>query len=405
MTPPQSLDDLRRVIRRIETRHAPRAAEPIERVVGGEVVETDGGSLVVVRREYPLSHRHGRVALDGVRRAPLDVLARVARVPSEAVTAERLLFLDTETTGLAGGTGTYAFLVGAGWIEGDTFIVTQHFMRDLDEEPALLAALAPLLERAGGVVTFNGSGFDLPLLETRFVLARRRWPATLVHFDLLRPSRRVWTGCFDDCRLGTLERDVLGLAREQDVPSGLIPTLYFDWLRRKRASPLARIFAHNRDDVLSLVALIGWFGAALGEAPALRAEEWAGLGRLWEPVDLGRGLDCYRAALHAGLGGEAAHWVRLRLAWWEKRAARWETACALWEAARQRDLFDPRPWEELAKFHEHRARDFSAARAIVVDALELARAAGVGNGVLEALGHRLGRIERRLGLPDPAGAS
>src|SRR5439155_533444 len=164
----QSLDDLRRIIRRIETRRPPRAAaEPLERVVGGELVETGAGSLLVVRREYPLEHRHGRVPLDGVRRAPLDVLAR------------------------------------------------------------------------------------------------RRWPATLLHLDLLRPSRRVWTGCFDDCRLGTLERDVLGLAREEDVPGALIPSLYFDWLRRRRAAPLARVFAHNRDDVLSLAALVGWFGAAL----------------------------------------------------------------------------------------------------------------------------------------------
>src|SRR3989442_7796901 len=352
----QSLDDLRRIIRRIETRRPPRAAaEPLERVVGGELVETGAGSLLVVRREYPLEHRHGRVPLDGVRHAPLDVLARVARVESEAL--------------------------------------------------ALLAALAPLLERAGAVVTFNGAGFDLPLLETRFVLARRRWPATLPHLDLLRPSRRVWTGCFDDCRLGTLERDVLGLAREEDVPGALIPSLYFDWLRRRRAAPLARVFAHNRDDVLSLAALVGWFGAALGAAPALRAEEWAGLGHLWEPVDLERGLGCYRSALEAGLAGEPAHWVRLRLAWWEKRAARWETACALWDVARQRELFDPRPWEELAKFQEHRARDFAAARVVVTDALDLARAAGAADGVLAAFGHRLGRIERRLGLHDPAGAS
>jgi uncharacterized protein len=402
----QSLDDLRRIIRRIETRRPPRAAaEPLERVVGGEVVDTGAGSLLVVRREYPLAHRHGRVPLDGVRRAPLDVLARIARVEGDGLAVERLLFLDTETTGLAGGTGTYAFLVGAGWIEGDAFVVAQHFMRDLDEEPALLAALAPLLERAGGVVTFNGAGFDLPLLETRFVLARRRWPAALPHLDLLRPSRRVWTGCFDDCRLGTLERDVLGLSREEDVPGALIPSLYFDWLRRRHAGPLARVFAHNRDDVLSLAALVAWFGAALGAVPTLRAEEWAGLGRLWEPVDLERGLGCYRTALGAGLAGETAHWVRLRLAWWEKRAARWDTACALWDTARQHELFDPRPWEELAKFHEHRARDFAAARAVVTDALDLARAAGAAERVLETFTYRLARIERRLGVHDAAGAS
>jgi hypothetical protein len=393
-----SLDDLRQVIRRIEARERPRAAaEPIERVVGGELVDTGAGPVVVVRREFPFSHAHGRQALQGLRDAPIDLLSRVARLEIPVGDPAGLLFLDTETTGLAGGTGTYAFLVGAGTLEDDRFVVTQYFMRDLDEESALLAALAPVIERATGVVTFNGAGFDLPLLETRFVLARRRWPALLPHLDLLRPARRVWTGCFDDCRLATLERDVLGLAREDDVPGGLIPTLYFEWLRRKRARPLVRVFAHNRDDVLSLAALVGWFGAALGDAPVLRAEEWAGLGRLWEPVDLERGLGCYRVALDAGLDGEAAQWVRLRLALWEKRAARWETACGLWETARAHDVFDPRPWEELAKFHEHRARDFASARAVVTDALDLARAAGAAARVLDALGHRLGRIERRLG--------
>jgi uncharacterized protein YprB with RNaseH-like and TPR domain len=400
----QSLDDLRRIIRRIETRQPPRAArEPIERIVGGEVVDTGAGSLLVVRQEYPTGHRHGRVALDGVRRAPLDVLARLARLPSPPPDPDRLLFLDTETTGLAGGTGTYAFLVGAGWLEDDRFVVTQFFMRDLDEEPALLAALAPVIERAEALVTFNGGGFDLPLLETRFVLARRRWPGMLPHLDLLRPARRVWATSLEDCRLGTLERRVLGLARESDVPGGLIPTLYFDWLRLRRGAPLARVFAHNRDDVLSLAALLGWFGEALGEAPEISPAEWAGLGRLWEPIDVDRALVCYRTALDAGLDGEHAHFVRLRLAWWEKRSARWDAARALWEMAARHGAFDPRPWEELAKFHEHRRRDFVAAHSVVTAAIDLARAAGAAGRVLDAFGHRLGRIERRLGTMPPLG--
>jgi uncharacterized protein YprB with RNaseH-like and TPR domain len=400
----QSLDDLRRIIRRIETRQPPRAArEPIERIVGGEVVDTGAGSLLVVRHEYPTGHRHGRVTLDGVRRAPLDVLARLARLPSPPPDPDRLLFLDTETTGLAGGTGTYAFLVGAGWLEDDRFVVTQYFMRDLDEEPALLAALAPVVERAEALVTFNGGGFDLPLLETRFVLARRRWPGMLPHLDLLRPARRVWATSLEDCRLGTLERRVLGLARESDVPGGLIPTLYFDWLRLRRGAPLARVFAHNRDDVLSLAALLGWFGEALGEAPEIPPAEWAGLGRLWEPIDVDRALVCYRTALDAGLDGEHAHFVRLRLAWWEKRSARWDAARALWEMAARHGAFDPRPWEELAKFHEHRRRDFVAAHSVVTAAIDLARAAGAAGRVLDAFGHRLGRIERRLGTTPPLG--
>jgi uncharacterized protein len=392
-----SLDELRQVIRRMESTRPPRsAAEPVERIVDGELVNTGHGSLVVVRRQYSLAHRHGGEPLGDALAAPLWVLGQAARVEGEIGGAEGLLFLDTETTGLAGGTGTYAFLVGVARIEGARIVVSQFFMRDFDDEPALLAALEPLLAGASGVVTFNGGGFDLPLLETRFVLGRRRWPATLPHLDLLRPARRVWTGWLADCRLATLENAVLGLAREEDVPGAIIPLLYFDYLRSRRATPLRRVFEHNRADVLSLVALVGWFARALGESADVRPEELAGLGRLWEPVDLERGLACYRAALAAGVPEPVARWTRLRLAWWEKRAARWEAACTLWEVARGHRMFDPRPWEELAKYHEHRARNLAAARAIVQDAIGLARATGAASRVLDAFAYRLDRLNRRL---------
>ncbi len=322
-----SLDDLRRVIRRIETGRPKRpAARPIEEILGGELVDTGEGALLVVRREFPLSHRHGRQTLGSVLQAPLDLLSAVAGAERPVADARRLLFLDAETTGLAGGTGTYAFLVGAAWLEDDRLVLAQHFMRDFDEEPALLAALRPILERASGLVTFNGATFDLPLLETRFLMTRRRWPDTLPHLDLLRPARRIWTSCLPDCRLATLEREVVGVVREDDIAGGLIPSLYFDFLRSRRAAPLGRVLAHNRDDILTLVGLLGWFGKALTSHEELTAGELGGLGRLWEPVDVERALDCYRAALAAGLSGAPAQVVRLRLARWEKRFARWDAS-------------------------------------------------------------------------------
>ena len=392
----QSLDDLRRVIRRIETRRPPRAApQPVEEVLGGELIDTGEGQLVVVRREFPLSHRHGRQPLAAVLDAPLELLSVLARMETPLADPRRLLFLDAETTGLAGGTGTYAFLVGAAWLEDDRLVLTQHFMRDFDDEPALLAALRPLLERASGLVTFNGATFDLPLLETRFLMTRLRWPI-LPHLDLLRPARRVWTSYLADCRLATLEREVVGVAREDDIAGGLIPALYFDFLRSRRAAPLGRVLAHNRDDILTLVALLGWFGKALTSRADLSAGELGGLGRLWEPVDVERALECYRDALAAGLSGAPAQVVRLQLARWEKRFARWDVACSLWEAAARDAGFDPRPWEELAKFHEHRRRDFVAARAVVEDALGLAEDAGVSPRVREAFAYRRARLDRRL---------
>ncbi|HMH53656.1 MAG TPA: ribonuclease H-like domain-containing protein [Candidatus Acidoferrum sp.] len=393
-----TLDDLRRVIRRIEHARPLRVAPELpETVLGGQLVETDAGPLLTVRREFPLDHRHGDVSLDRAFAISTEALGALAR-DEAAPDVRGLLFLDTETTGLSGGTGTYAFLVGAGFLEGDRFVIVQHFMRDLDEEPALLAALAPLLARASAIVTFNGSSFDVPLLETRFVLGRRRWPATLRHLDLVHPSRRVWATRFADCRLSTLEQEVLGHRRDHDVPGSMIPSLYFDFLRRRRAGPLAGVFRHNCDDLLSLTALLGWLAHALshGERGIDDAFDLVGVARLWERSDPERAVVCYRAALAVGLPAPAAHAVRLRLASWEKRWFHWDAARTLWEEAASAASFDPRPWEELAKYHEHRARNAATARALVARALDLARAAGSTGSVLEAFSYRLTRLDRRL---------
>ena len=392
-----TLDDLRRVIRRIEGARPPRPAPAsVETILGGEVLETEAGAVLAIHHEVPLSESYGPLPLGTAAALAPSALGVLAPAVGDAVDPRGLLFLDTETTGLAGGTGTYAFLVGVARIDGDRLRVTQLFMRDLDEEPALIAALTPLLAGATGIVSFNGSGFDVPLLETRFILQRRRWPAALPHVDLMRPSRRVWGEWLDDCRLGTLEQRVLRVVRERDVPGYVIPSLYFQFLRRRVAAPLRDVIAHNRHDVLALVGLLGWLGRALDGDASLSAAEHAGLGKLWERIDVERACACYEAALAAGLDGAGAHAVRLRLARWEKRRARWATARALWETATAATAFDPRPWEELAKFHEHRARDLSTARAVVVRALDLASAAGAAARVIEAFAHRLARLERRL---------
>jgi uncharacterized protein len=395
--------ELRQVIRRIERTRPPRPApDPVEKVLGGEVLETEAGALVAVRQEFPLSAHHGGVSLARLRALDVSTLGLLAPTLDQSVDPSGLVFLDVETTGLAGGTGTYAFLVGIGRLGTEGLVVTQYFMRDLDEEAALLAVLGPVLEQASAIVTFNGSGFDVPLLETRFVLQRRRWPPAIAHVDLMRPARRVWRGALDDFRLGTLERLVLAIEREHDVPGSLIPQIYFDFLRRRAAGPLRRVLAHNRYDVLALAGLLGWFAEALNGRADLGAVELAGLGRLWEQVDSERACTCYAAALASGLAGELGHAIRLRLAWWEKRRARWDVARALWQGAADGPRFDARPWEELAKFYEHRARDVRAARTVVTTALARAQAAQASLRVLDALTYRLTRLERRLARGETA---
>jgi hypothetical protein len=311
----------------------------------------------------------------------------------------RLLYLDTETTGLAGGTGTYAFLVGVGFFDGDEFEVRLFFMRDLDAEPALLTVLEETFRRFDGFVTYNGAGFDLPLLETRFVLGRRRFPGDVFHVDLLGPARRLWSARLADCRLGTVEQDVLGFLRDDDLPGALIPTVYFEYLRRKRPDELPRVFEHNRHDILSLAALTGWVADAVARAPhsELDPEALAGLGRMLEAAEPERSLACYRLALDTGLPTPSRERLLLRLAHREKRLARWDEARALWEAAaRSPREFDPRPWEEIAKVHEHRRRDLSAAREVVEQALALARRHRASARVQASFEHRLERLGRRL---------
>ena len=397
-----AISDLSRVIRRLEsktrTSTAFRRTGSLEDLLGGVVEETGHGCVLVVRRRFEAGHLHGRQLLGaarGMAGAPLALLTRTGAPPA----GPRLLYLDTETTGLAGGTGTYAFLVGVGFFDGGTFEVRQYFMRDLDEEPALLAALDPLLREMDGLVTYNGTGFDLPLLETRFVLARRRWPEAAFHLDLLPAARRLWSGRLPDCRLGTVEQHALGFARERDLPGALIPSVYFEYLRRKAPGELPRVFEHNRHDILSLAALAGWVADAVGRAPGpdLEAEELAGLGRLWESVDADRGEACYRMALDGGLPSPARERVLGRLAWREKRRSRWDASRVLWEAAaRGARIFDARPWEEMAKIHEHRLRDLAAAHAVVTEALEHARVHRAPGGVVDALHYRLSRLSRRL---------
>src|SRR5947209_5852302 len=176
---------------------------------------------------------------------------------------EKWLFLDTETTGLAGGTGTYAFLIGLAWWDAGGLQVEQFFMRDFAEEHSLLQELSQCVAERPVLVTFNGKSFDWPLLENRFTMTRSiAVPKLAAHLDLLHPARALWKLRLGSVRLVELERQVLdapriGWHREDDVEAALIPQLYFDYLRGGPAEPLAGVVRHNQMDLRGLAALFG----------------------------------------------------------------------------------------------------------------------------------------------------
>jgi uncharacterized protein YprB with RNaseH-like and TPR domain len=396
---------------------------PTLAIVGGREEETPFGPCYLIEREYPLDHQHGPHllgalhTLDPATFAALGADARLATMPHE-----QLLLLDTETTGLAGGTGTHVFLVGLGFLRTDpfgtsTFVVRQYFLRHLREERALLHALGEILGQFGALVSFNGKSFDWPLLTTRFVLARlaqareaRGWP----HLDLLHPARRVWKHRLRSCSLGTLEADVLGVSRDVDVPSALIPELYFRYLRDGDHRPLLPVLAHNETDIISLLTLLIHVGSLLTEGVLERDAALA--------ASL-RGADRFGlATLHAGLGQETASIVAYRAALADptltpplrraarhalalalKRARRWEEALPLWrdaiKAEARRKVPDPWAHIELAKYHEHVTRDYPAAITIVEAASTLMALRNI-SAWRDELGHRLARLQRKAALRD-----
>ncbi|MGC8826775.1 MAG: ribonuclease H-like domain-containing protein, partial [Anaerolineae bacterium] len=282
-----------------------RLYRPIEEVVPGQIIETPAGPCFVSEQRFTADRPHGRWPLgDLLQRSP-ETLARLLDPPEQAPALDprQIVFLDTETTGLAGGTGTYAFLVGIGFFSDDrTFTIRQYFMRDYDEEPAQMSALIEALEPFGALGSFNGRSFDVPILETR--LALQRLPSRLSrlpHMDLLRPARRVWRRVLMSCALSSLEQAVLAVRRTgADVPSWMIPSLYFEYLQTGEAGPLAGVFYHNQQDILSMVTLANHLCRLL-ENPAETGRhplELAAVARWHEKHgDVERAIALYKEAL------------------------------------------------------------------------------------------------------------
>lgn len=378
------------------------AAWTIEDVLPGRLIDTAGGPVYLVENFYPTGYRHGRAVLE--LSAPLQIIAEWAGEPSLAgKPPETFAFLDTETSGLAGGTGTFAFLVGIGRFQEGGFCLRQFFLRDPLEEAGLLLALEEFLAPCQAVVSFNGKAFDSPLLNTRYILQGWKTPLSgLAQVDLLHLARRIWRERLPSRTLGNLEVQILGAPRnEQEIPGWMIPQMYFDYLRDRDARPLKHIFYHNAMDVISLAALLQHL-ALLLEAPLQRANDCgldqAAIARLLE--ELGRideAICLYRQSLKNGLPPQAFHNTLERLSHLLKKQGDYPAAISLWEqAAAEQQIY---AFVELAKYYEHRALDFEQARTWTQAALEIIRRPTTPaytrlewQGNLE---HRLQRLERK----------
>jgi uncharacterized protein YprB with RNaseH-like and TPR domain len=331
--------------------------------------------------------------------------------PEEIADPDEWLFLDTETTGLSGGSGTYPFLVGLAWWEGGGLEIEQLFMREYSEERSLLFALRERIADHPVVVTFNGKSFDWPLLETRYRMTRKiSAPIPRAHLDFLHSARHLWRLRLGSVRLSELERHVLGWDRGADLLSGLIPQIYFDYLRGGPPERLVPVLNHNQLDLRGLAALSSRILSLLSDAENLGQDglELFGVSRICEKRgEDTRARSLYEKSIASFLPTETDRVARRSLARLAKRQGDFELACELWKDALGNTRHGYEAYEQLAIYYERKARDPEQALEIVKQALdELRRAIQIGDiapgpyrEIKARFDHRMERLGRKSQRP------
>jgi uncharacterized protein len=391
---------------------AAEAPGALEQALGGRWRRGAGAPCFVVETRWDAPSTHGSDAL-GTIAGRLQECEEEAPLLAGSPAGSPMLFLDLETTGLSGGAGTLAFLVGCAWAERGGFVTRQYLLPRFADERSVLASVADELAGAGALVTFNGKSFDAPVLETRYLFHRLEWAGGhLPHIDMLHVARRFWrrdvngsAECPSDdagCSLAALERQVLGAPRRGDVPSFEIPSRYFHFVRTGDARPLARVFEHNRLDLLSLAALTSRVLHLVrrGAESAKHPREALALGRVYARAGLGdreraayeRAIELCGRTTDSEVYMDAVRALALAL----RRSRKYQEAAGCWEQLLGLHHCPPRlareASEALAIHHEHRVRDFPAAKAFALRGLEQHS----GPAWKNAAQYRLTRLERKM---------
>jgi uncharacterized protein YprB with RNaseH-like and TPR domain len=378
----------------------------IEQVVSGEETVNDFGSFFRSVKIYPEDYEHGKMNLKLIWDVDPEIFSLVGKDGSlKSIDFNKVVFIDTETTGLAGGAGTVPFLIGIGFFTENGFQIEQFFMRDYNEERALLEAVSNRLKTCQTLVSYNGKCFDMNLLASRFTMARMTNPATdIPHLDLLFTVRRLWRRRIADCSLSNVERIILNFDRNGDIPGYMIPGIYFDYLRTGRATSMADVFRHNQWDIVTLAALAILTGKIYSDPVKHlnHAQDLLSIGKALEGVSrLEPAVECYRETLNLSVSKEEKEEALTSLGFTLKRLCQWERAVQVWEHMINKLSYRLIPYEELAKYYEHRTSEFKNAIDVVEKALE--RISYIENlpsnfsfaRDREELEYRLARLERK----------
>ena len=374
---------------------------PIESLVPGREVETIYGKVFSSNHQYSDQHTHGAVPLKPF--SSFQVLCDWAQAGHLAESdISGFIFLDTETTGLSGGTGTIPFMIGAGRFNGNQFLLEQFFLRSPAEEKAQLAALSKFVDGAKAVVSYNGKSFDLPIINTRFILNRLDNPFDGIdHIDLLHITRRVWKRRLKQCNLGNIEKEILEFNRSnEDIPGYLVPEFYRNYVVHGDASQVANIFYHNEIDVVSLSALFTTLAAIL-EHPTSEllshTEDIYSIARLMESLNREALAEQLYASEHILTSNEELVLSLISRGRIYKRNKNFAEALPLWEQAANHG--SPEAALELAKYYEHIAKDYHQALDLTVRLLTEIQSSPPGESVQQdilRLEHRKSRLLQKI---------
>ncbi len=371
----------------------------------GKRVSNAFGEYLLIEKNFKENYRSGKIYLNEILEIEPEIFSQLSlSSPIPNLNLDKTIFLDIETTGLSGGSGTYPFLVGVGFFQTGRFCLKQFFMPDYSKEKSMLFDLTELLQDYEHLVTFNGKGYDIPILNGRFILQRIKPNfESQSHLDLLFPSRRFWKKRLKDCSLLNLEREILGIERLMDIPGYLIPQVYFDYLKEGRTENLKLVLEHNRYDILAMVGLLAQLGKNLQEPEkleALHSEDWICLSRhYFYAGDLARARTCGEKAVQKNSRDEIYTEVNLHLGRVYKKLSEWDKAEKLWHnLLLENSGFRLEPYLELAKLYEHKLKDFRKAINLVEKAISNVNASISHNFSLESLYYRKQRLLRKIEL-------
>jgi len=388
--------------RKNEIKHFPdtrlqQQSSGLEELVGGCWINSSFGDIFRAEYSWSLNKLYGNCNLSTIFSIDPRDFSTVFNTPSLS-SWESLIFLDTETTGLSGGSGTVAFMIGLGFIKNGLFRVYQYFISRLSHEEGMLEMVRALLDDFHTIVTYNGKIYDIPLLNTRFVMNHLPpLSPEIPHGDLLHHSRNLWKFSQKNCKLTTLEREKLGFERDEDIPGEMIPGVYFEYMRLNRVDLLAKVFIHNRWDIITMLAILI---RILKSHERLQAEDNPlddyAKGRLFRNrMDFERSIAHYRYVLESDITPQRRQKTLLELAAILKKRGDWTDALDAWtEACDSQYPFSYEAYTELAKYYEHRGKNFEKALQVVHKALS--RIPGRRQADREALNHRQARLQRKI---------